>query len=77
MGIFFTAHGAGFVRVWIVKTCLLGDGHPVLQGIDLAQGLNLDGLFEKTKRVEVFDLAAGAEFDITEPSHRHIGIDPE
>ena len=74
MRLFFAAHGPGFILIGVVESRLLHHRATTFQYIDLAFNLELDGLFNKLKRVEVLQLCAGTESFPPFGSYRYISI---
>ena len=75
--IFLAAHGAGLVAVRVVQTRLLHHAAAVFDQINLPPHFKLNRLFHEAERVQILDLAAGAECFLAERAHRHIGITAE
>ena len=60
--LFLRAHGAGLALAGIEQARLLIDRAAILDDADLPARLVLDRLADEADRVDVLDLAAGAEF---------------
>ena len=75
--VFLGAHGARLVLVGIVQARFLHDLAAVLEDVDLALRLELDGLLHEAERVEVLDLAARAELVVAGLAHRDVGVAAE
>src|SRR5690606_23436601 len=76
LGLLLAAEGVGAAVVLVPVAGLLHDGFAGLQQRDLPAGLVVDGPAQGPQRVEVLDLAAGAE-GLAGPAHRDVGVDPE
>ena len=67
------AHGASHALHAVVEPRLLLDRPAVLDHVDLAACLRLDGLADEADRVDVLDLAAGAQL-LARPAHRDVHV---
>ncbi len=74
--IFLAAHGAGLAVGGVEQHRRLLDRQPVLEPVDLPLHLEIDGLLQEAKRVQVLHLAACAQA-CTRAAHRHVGIAAE
>ncbi len=77
MRVFLAAHHARLTAVGVEQHGSLFDAAAVLQRFDLPAYFVVDGLLQKAERVEVLDLAAGAEFGLADRAHRDVGVNAE
>ena len=74
MGLFLAAHGAGIALVRIIESCLLGNCPSVFNNSDLATNFVVQGLFNKTEGVDIFEFGASAQCGLAVRSNGDIGI---
>ena len=77
MRVFLAAHGARLAAVRVEQHGGLLNPVAVFNLFDLPADFVIDRLFQEAERIEVLDLAPGAEFLLPDRSHRDVGIDPE
>ena len=75
--VFLGAHRAGLVGIRIVEPGFLHHAATVLDQLDLAAHLELDGPLQEAERVQVLDLGAGAEFLLAQRPDRNVGVHAE
>ena len=75
--LFLAAHHARLAAVGVEQHGGLLDAAAVLQRLDLPADFVVDRLLQEAERVEVLDLAAGAEFRLPDRAHRDVGVDAE
>ncbi|MNL25734.1 hypothetical protein D3C87_1472230 [compost metagenome] len=74
VGFLFAAHRTGFVLVRIVQAGLLDHFSAVFDQFDLTLDFAVDRLLDEAERVDVLDLAAGAELDLAFRTDRYVAV---
>ena len=75
--IFLRAHRSRFVAIRIVEARFLDDGSAVFDQFDLPPGFEFDRMLQKTKAVQVLDLAARAKHGRASRPHGNVGVTAE
>ena len=74
VGFFLAAHGTGLVLVRVVQAGFLHHLAAILDQLDLALDLVVDGLLDEAERVDVLDLGAGAELGLPLGAYRDVAV---
>ncbi len=74
VGLLLGAHAAGLVTLGIIEARLLDHLVAILDQLDLALHLELDGALHEAEGVDVLDLGASAELGLAHGAHRDVDV---